>query len=299
MRFFIFSPAKINTFLHITGVQDSGYHNLQSVFLAMDFGDRLQFIPKQTLPKNLDFNTFLTHIHLFGADGICAKKDNLMIKAAFLLYTHAQHNSRVVSVDIIINKRIPQGAGLGGGSSNAAATLFLLNRLWCCGLDFGALVNLGKQLGADVPFFIGYYHGITSAHIQGIGDDMQPIITPKTRYLLLMPHAHICTKRAFLGKNLQKNTPIMAHDALQAQIYTQGIGFLAQHNAFEQTISAQNAQVQTALDYLCHLEHDSSVCARMSGTGACVFLPLVNIDDATANLWQKNAPCAAILTQNI
>lgn len=281
----LFSPAKINLFLHITGQRDDGYHNLQSVFRALDFGDELSF--RAHHGDEL--------IVLSGADDLTANlDDNLIIKAARAL--SARYPNHAKPTHITLNKRIPTGAGLGGGSSNCATTLIALNQLWDLRLDTQALIDVAATLGADVPFFIFAHAQRTDAIATGIGEVLSPIRLPKRKYLLLMPQAHLSTAHFFKHPNLQKDSrPI---DDLAHKITNFDTQLVAPfYNCFESIATQDSSPVKAALDYLRTLP--SSATARMTGTGSVVYLPLTPDDEAQAISWQNNAPCQALICESL
>lgn len=281
----IFSPAKINLFLHITGVRADGYHNLQSVFRALDFGDYLEIEPT-------DGDQLVT---LLGADHLTSNlDDNLIIKAAYALAKIRP--KRATPVTITLDKHIPTGAGLGGGSSNCAATLIALNELWQLGLSIKELIDVGASLGADVPFFIFAHAHRSDAIATGIGEILSPITLPSRAYLLLMPDAHLATAHFFKHDKLTKDSPLMDElDSKQADFERSLIAPF--HNCFETIAAEDSPPVKEALDYLHNLPSQST--PRMTGTGSAVFLPLGAEDLDQAARWQQEAPCRAIICRSL
>ena len=173
------APAKLNLFLHITGRRPDGYHALQTVFQLLDWGDRLHFTRRD--------------------DGVIARKtdvpgvpeaDDLVVRAARLLQSTT---GSPLGVDIEIDKILPMGAGLGGGSSDAATTLLALNRFWGVDLSREALQDLGLKLGADVPFFIFGQN----AFAEGVGETLQAVNLPKRFFLVVSPAVHVPTAAIF------------------------------------------------------------------------------------------------------
>ncbi len=162
------APAKLNLFLHITGRRSDGYHELQTCFQLLDYGDQLEF--KLTNDAIISLESNLNTL---------ASDDNLIIKAASLLKDHAQTNNGIL---IKLNKVLPLGAGL-GGSSDAATTLIALNKLWSCGLDTDELAEIGLKLGADVPVFIRGYSGWA----EGVGEKLTSMALPERWYLVISP----------------------------------------------------------------------------------------------------------------
>ena len=177
------APAKINLFLHITGQRADGYHLLQTVFRLLDFYDTIQLKPTQDGAIKRVNNII----------GVPADQD-LCVRAAKLLQ---QYSQCPLGVEIIVEKRIPMGGGLGGGSSDAATVLLALNRLWQLNLSRAQLLSLGLQLGADVPFFI---YG-TNAWAEGVGEQLQTISLKEAYYLVLTPDVHVSTAQIFANKN--------------------------------------------------------------------------------------------------
>ena len=181
------APAKINLFLHITGQRDDGYHELQTAFQFLDVADSLQF----RVQDDPDI-TLLTPI-----TGV-ADKDNLVVRAAHALQQYANVSK---GVQISLEKGLPMGGGLGGGSSNAATTLVALNDLWQCGLSVDTLATLGLSLGADVPVFI---HG-TAAWAEGVGEKLTAISPPEPWYIVIAPDCHVSTAEVFSSQELTRD----------------------------------------------------------------------------------------------
>lgn len=278
-----FSPAKLNLFLHITGRRADGYHDLQSVFCLIDFGDFLTF--ELATPTSL----LLT---LTGADGLTDEvSDNLIYKAVQALAdrypTHAQ------PLTIHLEKHLPTGAGLGGGSSNCATTLMSVNELWGIGLSTDELITIGATLGADVPFFIFAHAHHRSAIVEGIGERLYPIDVPDSEFLLLLPNAHLSTAQFFAKPELKRNCPHYPHDVLKGMDW----GRLPSDfgNVFEPIAKAFSSEVAEALSYLHAQEALTQTTARMTGTGSVVFLPIRHLDDDTKAHLIRHAPCPAMV----
>jgi 4-diphosphocytidyl-2-C-methyl-D-erythritol kinase len=245
------SPAKLNLFLHLTGRRKEGYHELQTVFQLLDYGDELLFTPRSDSQINCTCVSLLNPV----TSAIIRDEDNLAIKAAKLLQAKTAHSP---GIDILIKKRIPIGGGLGGGSSNAATTLVALNALWQLNCSLDELLALGLTLGADVPVFL---QGKTSWG-EGIGERLQAITLPETWYLVLIPPLSVSTRKLFSHRQLTYNTsPIRIQTFLSAHLKT--------HNDFEAIVRQDYPAVGKALDFLNHFAP-----ARLSGTGACVFTAL-------------------------
>ncbi|MDO3381979.1 4-(cytidine 5'-diphospho)-2-C-methyl-D-erythritol kinase [Gilvimarinus algae] len=243
------APAKLNLFLHITGRRSDGYHELQTLFQLIDYADQLHFTARRD-------GEIVLHTAFAGV----AHEDNLIVRAARLLQRRA---GDVPGADIRIDKRLPMGGGIGGGSSNAATTLIGLNRLWQLGLKRGELMQLATPLGADIPVFIG---GQT-AWAEGIGERLTPIETPRLWYLILAPKCHVSTATIFSHKDLTRDTR-----PIKVAAFSQGGG----QNDCEPLVRALYPEVDNALIWL----RNFSPHARMSGTGACVFAPFDSESEA-------------------
>lgn len=233
------APAKLNLFLHVTGRRADGYHTLQTVFQLIDLCDTV------TVVHRADGEIERAR----GLAGIDPQAD-LAIRAARLLRARAGIETGAA---IAVDKHIPAGGGLGGGSSDAAAVLVLLNRLW--GLDWPVerLAALGLELGADVPVFV---HGET-AWAEGIGERLTPLELPETWYLVVDPGVPVATAELYQAPDLTRDTPPMTIPDLAA-----GGG----HNDFEPLVRARYPEVAAALDWLAGFGG-----ARLTGTGSCVF----------------------------
>lgn len=295
----LFSPAKINLFLHITAQRLDGYHDLQSVFRALDFGDWLAFRLYDDMGSaglgGGDMGNGIPPISLTGASHLTKNlDDNLIIKAAHALAKHSP--KQVQGVHIHLDKHIPTGAGLGGGSSNCATTLIALNQLWGLNLDTQALIDIAATLGADVPFFIFAHAHQCDAVATGIGEILTPIHLPKRAYLLLMPDAHLATAHFFKHPNLNKKS-LFINDLSSYATWFDLTLTPPFHNCFETIASQDSPAVKDALAYLhalpCH------ATPRMTGTGSCVFLPLEAgvLDQAAA--WRDAAPCRAVICHSL
>ncbi|KFC80982.1 4-diphosphocytidyl-2-C-methyl-D-erythritol kinase [Ewingella americana ATCC 33852] len=233
------SPAKLNLFLYITGQRANGYHELQTLFQFVDYGDSLSFTPRS------DGQIVLTT----PIDGV-ADEDNLVVRAARLLQRHA---SCPLGADISLIKRIPMGGGLGGGSSNAATVLVALNTLWECGLSDQQLAALGVTLGADVPVFVMGH----AAFAEGIGEILQPVEPEEKWYLVAHPGVHIPTPMIFGDAELTRDTPKRPINVLLSTAWT---------NDCQPIAIKRFCEVEQLVSWL--LEYAPS---RMTGTGACVF----------------------------
>ncbi len=235
-RLELLSPAKLNLFLHITGRRADGYHELQTLFQLLDWGDRMVF--------EADHSGAVT-LTAPGMD--IPTGDNLVWRAAQLL----QRGDR--GVQITLDKRIPEGGGLGGGSSNAATTLLALNHLWQLGMEVAELQSLGARLGADVPVFVG---GRT-AWAEGIGERLTPVDLPRDWYLILAPPCHVSTREIFSHRELTRNSAPIKIAAFFAG---------ASRNDCQELVRRLYPEVDKALKFL-----EKFGEARLTGTGACAF----------------------------
>ena len=233
------SPAKINLFLHITGQRSDGYHNLQTLFQLLDFGDKLVF--RSNRSGNIKING-----NIDGVD----EKNNLIFHAATLLQKSTGCD---LGCTIDLTKNLPMGAGLGGGSSNAATTLVGLNTLWKCGLTANQLSDLGKTLGADVPVFV---HG-ESAFAEGIGDILTPLTLPQRWFLVITPNCHVSTREIFSNPQLTRNSSPIKIRALSGVEY---------RNDCQDVVSKLYPAVGSVLQWV-----ENFSAPLMTGTGASVF----------------------------
>ncbi len=239
------APAKLNLFLYITGRRADGYHNLQTLFQFLDYGDRLHIMPDSSGRVTLTTSV----------EGI-AHDDNLIVRAAQLLCQAAQAQHRLpaeAGAQIAINKRLPMGSGLGGGSSNAATVLVALNHLWDVGFSSDALAELGIQLGADVPVFVRGF----AAFAQGVGEQLQPADPVEKWYLVAHPSVNVPTPLVFNDPQLTRDTPVRPLAALLSTPF---------HNDCEAVVRKRFREVDELVSWL--LKYAS---ARLTGTGACVF----------------------------
>lgn len=233
------APAKINRFLHIVGRRADGYHLLQTVFQIIDLCDWLKF--------TVTTDAKIVRVH--GPDEVDVEQD-LTIRAAKIL--QEQSGTRL-GVEISLEKQIPMGGGLGGGSSDAATVLVALNQLWDTRLSRGELARIGLSLGADVPVFVQGY----SAWSEGVGEKLTPLELPNDWFVVIVPPVNVSTREVFLKPELTRNTcPIKIPNFLS------GIG----HNDCEPAVLEYYPEVAEAMKWLNHFGE-----ARLTGTGACVF----------------------------
>ena len=234
------APAKLNLFLHITGQRDNGYHDLQTIFQFVDYGDELAFRRRN--------DTLLT---LSPAIEGVPFEENLIIRAARMLQ---ERSAQPCGADIELTKLLPMGGGLGGGSSDAATTLLALNQLWDINLSLDELASMGLALGADVPVFV---RG-EAAFAEGVGECLTPV--PELEepwYLVVCPQVHVNTGKIFQHEGLTRDTdPINIRTALR-----QG-----GRNDCQQVVTMLYPEVGNALNLL-----NKFSFAKMTGTGACIF----------------------------
>lgn len=250
------APAKLNLFLHITGRRQDGYHLLQTVFQFIDLVDDIDF---QVTADGA--------IRRLSAMPGVAEEYDLVIRAARLLQ---EHSGSTHGVGIKVNKRIPEGGGLGGGSSDAATTLVALNELWQTGLETSQLAELGLSLGADVPIFV---HG-HAAWAEGVGEQLSPVEPAEVYYLVIHPGCSVPTAAIFNAPDLTRNTPpITIRDFLDRG----GI------NDCEAVVRKQYPEVNAAIDWL-----NQFATTRLTGTGACVFAGFE--DESSAQAAREQLP---------
>jgi 4-diphosphocytidyl-2-C-methyl-D-erythritol kinase len=242
------APAKLNLFLHVTGRRPDGYHLLQSVFRFVDYGD--------TVWLGVRHDGQIRRLE--DIQGVPEEQD-LTVRAAKLLQ---QATGCPLGADIQMKKRLPMGGGLGGGSSDAATVLLALNRLWGLGLSRQRLQQLGLQLGADVPVFVFGQ----SAFAEGVGEILTPIALPPAWYVVLMPQVTVATGGVFSAPELTRNSPpIKIADFLSGTV----------GNDLQPVVAERYPEVARHLDWLGKFGD-----ARMTGSGACVFLAVADEESA-------------------
>ncbi|MEW6312891.1 MAG: 4-(cytidine 5'-diphospho)-2-C-methyl-D-erythritol kinase [Pseudomonadota bacterium] len=237
------APAKLNLFLHVVGRRADGYHLLQTLFRFIDYGDRLDFAVR--------------------GDGVIARanaipglpaEQDLCVRAAHLLQ---QESGCALGVDIALEKRLPLGGGLGGGSSDAATTLLALNRLWGVNFSRTRLQQIGLRLGADVPVFV---FG-ASAFAEGVGEELQAVSLPPAWYLVLVPPVAVSTAAVFAHPQLTRDTK-----PIKIRAFSEGLGN-GLGNDLEPVVCREYPEVARHLEWL--RQHAGN--AAMTGSGACVF----------------------------
>jgi len=246
-QFSLIAPAKLNLFLHINGRRDDGYHELETLFTFLDYGDNLAFTRLNT-----------PSIELTGDTNNIPLTENLIYKAAVLLQ---KHTKTTLGAKINLTKILPMGGGVGGGSSDAATTLLGLNKLWCCDLSLKELALLGIELGADVPVFING----KSALAQGIGENLSDVELEQKWYCVVHPSEHISTAKIFTHPDLTRDTPKL-NGPWQQQVL---------RNDCEPLVKKLCPEVEKTLQWL--LKYAPS---KMTGTGSCCFAEFASQSEA-------------------
>ncbi len=264
------APAKLNLFLHVVGRRSDGYHLLQTVYRLLDFSDQMRFTVR-------DDGKIKLHNPIFGVP----TDKNLCIRAAQLLQ---QESGVSLGVEIFLEKCIPMGGGLGGGSSDAATTLLALNHLWDLNWSRARLMKLGLSLGADVPVFI---FG-ENAFAEGIGEKLKPITLLPAWYLILVPPVQVPTAEIFASKELTRNTiPV------KIPPFSAGLG----NNDLELVVCLAYPEVARHLEWLRRL--DSTTMVAMTGSGACVFAEFVTESAARMALASVPIDMSGLVVQGL
>lgn len=268
------APAKLNLFLHIVGRTENGYHALQSLFTPIDLCDTLRFWVR--------------------TDGVILRRnkiadipeqEDLVVRAARLLQTHTQ---TPLGVEIELEKRIPSGAGLGGGSSDAATTLMALNRLWNTGLSNQELQRLGVQLGADVPFFVFGKTAIAT----GIGEQLVRFDLPPLYYLVVRPDLFISTPLIFKDPDLVRNSPVLTEQEL---VIGKSLLAKGQHFAKNDLEAVALKRFPDLSELIRRLREEVGVNLRMTGSGSCFFAAFLSREAAqrakeAVLVWEQQHP---------
>ncbi|TEW53620.1 4-(cytidine 5'-diphospho)-2-C-methyl-D-erythritol kinase [Psychromonas sp. RZ22] len=242
------APAKLNLFLYITGQRSDGYHELQTLFQFIKRCDYLTITANSS--NNITIAPELKNVPL---------ESNLIYKAATLLKNYASYP---YGAHIELEKNLPMGGGLGGGSSDAATTLVALNYHWDLNLSDKILSELGASLGADIPIFI---HG-KAAIAEGIGEKLSSVEPKKSHYLIAMPDCHVSTPVIFNNPDLKRDTPKLLHHELMNNKW---------ENDCENCVKKHYPEVANTIDWL--LEYAPT---QLTGTGACVFSTFDHADEA-------------------
>ncbi len=264
------APAKLNLFLHVVGRRVDGYHLLQTVFVLLDLGDTV------TVSKR-DDGIVRRVSTLPGVN----EEDDLVVRAAQLLKREAGSiaGSSAYGADITVQKKIPMGGGLGGGSSDAATTLLALNRLWNLGFPREKLQEMGLTLGADVPFFV---FG-RDAFAEGIGEELHEVELPRWWYLVLVPPVQVPTPAVFTHPELTRNTfPLKISDF-------SALGLVNMHNDLQPVVLKEFPAVFRCFEALQAVGQKSVFGVRMTGSGACVFAAF-EIEQDARDAFQKLQP---------
>ncbi len=262
------SPAKLNLFLHINKYREDGYHDIQTVFQLIELHDEMTFTLRD------DDKTTLTTAPINFAD-----QDNLIYKAINALKPYAKNKP---GVDIYLQKNIPMGGGLGGGSSNAATTLLAMNKLWNLKLPKEKLLEIGRPLGADVSVFING----ENAWAEGIGDQLTPINLPEAWYVVIAPEIHASTPKMYAHPDLCRNTP-----TITPQDYLDGA---ATHNDFLPVLLLQHPQLAETFAWLRSLGD-----IKLSGSGACMFIACNNKEQAQDLIGQISPRLVAFVARGL
>ena len=261
------APAKLNLFLHVVGRRPDGYHSLQTLFRFIDFGDTLHFMLRKDGVV----------CRVSELDGVPQEQD-LCVRAARLLQQECRCS---LGVDITLEKRIPLGGGLGGGSSDAATTLLALNKLWQLGLPRTRLMQIGLKLGADVPVFI---FG-ENAFAEGVGEQLQAYPLPDAWYVVLFPPVHVSTAEVFAHPQLTRDT---------ISLRIRGLSLAALHNDLQPVVCRMYPEVAQHLDWLGKFAQ-----ARMTGSGACVFAEFASEEQAQTVLSQLPGGMRGIVARGL
>ncbi len=244
------APAKLNLMLHITGRREDGYHELQTVFQFIDFSDELEFQLRSDNEINRHCDDFAV-----------PENEDIIVRAARLLrekyqqntYQHKAVTEKKLGIDITLKKNIPMGAGLGGGSSDAATTLVALNALWKMDFSVDELADMGLNLGADVPVFVRGF----AAFAEGIGEKLSPVELDENWYTVLIPAVHVSTKEIFSHPQLTRDCSAIKLCDLSRREW---------RNVCTPVVANSYSEVAQAIDII-----NKYSKARMSGTGASVF----------------------------
>jgi 4-diphosphocytidyl-2-C-methyl-D-erythritol kinase len=244
------APAKLNLFLHIVGRRADGYHLLQSVFALVDRCDVVRIKVRED-----------GHVRRVSELPGVPEEQDLVVRAARALQSAT---GTVLGADIEVEKHIPMGGGLGGGSSDAATVLLALDRLWGLGRGAAALAELGARLGADVPFFV---HG-RNAWVEGVGERITPLELPPRWYAILVPPVHVPTPAIFAAPELTRDMEPLKIEDFSARPKTLT-------NVMEEVVSLRYPAVAQHLEWLGGFGD-----ARMTGSGGCVFAAFESREEA-------------------
>ena len=277
------APAKLNLFLHVVGRRPDGYHELQTVFQFLDLVDRVRFARRND-----------TLLRRTAAIPGVEEANDLVMRAARLL---RDESGSEMGADIGVEKRIPLGGGLGGGSSDAASTLVGLDRLWGLGLGSDRLAALGVKLGADVPVFV---RGL-AAWAEGVGERLAPVVLERPWYVLLVPPFAVSTAEVFNAPALTRNTPRIrmarlfrgGADSSKSPVRIEHL-LDGARNDCEPLVRAMHPEVGEAIDWLSRHAH-----SRMTGTGSTVFAPFASRDRAIEVAGEAPAPWRGLVARGL
>ena len=249
------APAKLNLCLHVTGRRADGYHELQTIFQLISLADQLSFdLRDDGRIVRLDYEGAAA-----GALSSVGEDQDLCVRAARALQLRTGAKAGAA---IRIRKHIPVGGGLGGGSSDAATTLLVLNALWGAGLSTDDLAEIGIALGADVPVFVRGYSGLG----EGVGERLTPLELPDSWFLVIHPGVSVPTRDVFQAPELTRNSPVLTIAALLAS---------GGRNDCEPVVRTRYPEVAAALDWLGRF-----ASARLTGTGSCLFARFASAAEA-------------------
>ena len=265
------APAKLNLFLHVVGRRADGYHLLQSAFTLIDLADTLRVRVREDGEIR----------RVSDLAGVPPEGD-LVVRAARLLQ---EASGTALGADLEVAKRIPMGGGLGGGSSDAATTLIVLDRLWGTGFGPEALAEIAQGLGADIPFFL---FG-RSAFAEGIGERLRELALPPAHYLVLVPPVAVPTQVAFAAPELTRDTEPIKMEDFSARLTAQRL-----RNDLEPVVIARFPEVERHLAWL--RQHGE---ARMTGSGACVFAAYASRGEAQRVLDELPAPMQGFIARGL
>lgn len=259
------APAKLNLFLHVVGRRADGYHLLQSVFQLIDRCDLLHF----------DVRADSAIRRLNDVPGVPEAQDLVVRALAALQAEHARRHGSRPGMDVLLDKRLPMGGGVGGGSSDAATALMAANHLWGSGLSNAELMAIGLPLGADIPFFL---FG-RAAFVEGVGEAMQPLELPPCWYVVVEPGVHVPTGPVFSSADLTRDTkPVTISDFSRHIGERKNLGLFGK-NDLQPVAASLFPQVAEAVEWLGQFGD-----ARMTGSGACVFCAFASEGEADAVL---------------
>ncbi|TXR53752.1 4-(cytidine 5'-diphospho)-2-C-methyl-D-erythritol kinase [Reinekea thalattae] len=264
------APAKLNLFLHITGQRDDGYHNLQTLFQLLDYGDQLRFTAANSGGIRLRCN-----------NQALQTSDNLIIRAAHAL---EQASGKTINIDIELTKRLPMGGGVGGGSSDCATTLLTLNQLCKLELSSTQLMTIAASLGADVPVFVA---GKT-AWAESIGDKLTALELSERWFVVLHPQVHVSTAELFKHPLLERNHPAITFDD---RLIDQG------QNCFEAVARKLYPSIEQAFQLA-----QTFGQVRLTGTGACLFLSMndkLSAEAACQAIAQQQADLSPFIAKSV